>query len=89
MIEVTKMSVKGQITIPVELRKRLRLSEGSKVAFIDGDDGNVYIVNSSMLALKTAQKAFDGVAEKAGITSEEDIIALVREERGKSDANNG
>ena len=82
MIEVTKMSVKGQITIPVELRRKLRLTEGSKVAFVDGDDGRVYIVNSSMLALRTAQRAFNGEAEKAGITSDEDIIALIKEERG-------
>ncbi|MBR1676398.1 MAG: AbrB/MazE/SpoVT family DNA-binding domain-containing protein [Clostridia bacterium] len=81
-MEVTKMSIKGQITIPVELRRKLRLTEGSKVAFVDGDDGKVYIVNSSMLALKTAQHAFDGEAEKAGISSEEDIVTLIKQERG-------
>ena len=82
MIEVTKMSVKGQITIPVELRRKLGLNEGSKVAFVDGDDGRVYIVNSAMLALKTAQKAFEGEAEKAGIKSEAEVLTLIRNERG-------
>ncbi|MBR1867886.1 MAG: AbrB/MazE/SpoVT family DNA-binding domain-containing protein [Clostridia bacterium] len=81
-MEVTKMSTKGQITIPIELRRKLKLSEGSKVAFIDGDDGKIYIVNSSTLALKTAQRAFEGEAKKAGISSDEDIIAFIKQERG-------
>ena len=81
MLEVTKMSVKGQITIPIEFRKRLGLIEGSKVAFVDGEDGRVYIVNSSMLALRNIQKDFEGEAEKAGILSEDDILTLIKEER--------
>ena len=81
MLEVTKMSVKGQITIPIEFRKRLGLIEGSKVAFVDGEDGRVYIVNSSMLALRNIQQDFEGEAEKAGILSEDDILTLIKEER--------
>ena len=81
MLEVTKMSVKGQVTIPVEFRRKLGLLEGSKVAFVDGEDGRVYIVNSSMLALRNVQNAFAGEAEKAGIYSDDDILTLIKEER--------
>lgn len=81
MIDVAKMTSKGQVTIPVELRNYLGLKEGEKVAFIQGEDGNIYIANASKLALKTAQKAFEGEADKAGLNGEDDVVSLVREIR--------
>ncbi len=81
MLEVTKISSKGQITIPIELRKKLNLVAGGKLAFIDGEDGRVYVVNSSMLALKTAQKSFDGVAKENGIKNEEELLSVIKESR--------
>jgi AbrB family looped-hinge helix DNA binding protein len=77
MIEVSKISSKGQVTIPVELRKLLQLSEGSKVAFITDENGKVYIANSSMLALKDVQSAFNGVAAQAGITDETQVAQFI------------
>lgn len=41
MLEVTKISSKGQITVPIELRKKLNLVAGGKLAFIEGDDGKI------------------------------------------------
>lgn len=81
MIEVAKISEKGQVTIPVELRKRLKLTKGSKVAFIEDADGRIYVVNSSMLALKSAQNAFAGVAEELGIGGENDVADFIRKAR--------
>lgn len=78
MIEVTKISSKGQVTIPIEFRKQLNLSAGSKVAFVSGDDGRIYVVNSSMLALKTVQKAFEGEAERLGLKDENDVAELLK-----------
>ena len=43
MIKIAKISEKGQITIPLELRKKLNLTKGSKVAFIDDKEGRVYL----------------------------------------------
>ena len=81
MLEVTKISSKGQITIPIELRKKLNLVSGGKLAFIEGDDGKVYVVNSSMLALKTAQNAFSGAAKNADIKNEDALLEIIKESR--------
>lgn len=78
MVEVSKISSKGQVTIPVELRKLLQLTDGSKVAFITDETGKVYITNSSMLALKETQVAFDGVAEKVGLKDETQVADFIK-----------
>ena len=78
MVEVSKISSKGQVTIPVELRQLLQLTEGSKVAFITDETGKVYIANSSMLALKETQAAFEGVAQKAGIKDESQVADFIK-----------
>lgn len=79
-MELAKVTSKGQITIPVEIRKRLKLKDGDKVLFME-DDGQVYIMNSSMDALRETQKAFVGKTEKAGFASEEDGVNTIRELR--------
>lgn len=78
MIEVSKISSKGQVTIPLELRKKLKLTEGSKVAFITDENGRIYLANSSMLALKDVQSAFAGAAAEVGLESEEDVAAFLK-----------
>jgi len=39
-----KTSIKGQATIPIEVRKALGLPPGGSVQFIVGDDGKVSVV---------------------------------------------
>ena len=39
--------------------------------------------NVAVKAMKELQKALDGEAEKAGLTSEEEIVALVKEIRAE------
>ena len=39
------------------------------------------MVNSTLLALKEAQKAFEGEAEKEGIKNEQDIVDLIKQIR--------
>ena len=80
IMELAKVTSKGQITIPVDIRKKYGLREGSKVLFME--DGNrVYIINSTMVAFKEAQKAFEGVAEEAGLRSEDDVVNMIKEFR--------
>lgn len=78
MVEITKVSSKGQVTIPLELRKYLNLTEGSKVAFVLDSDGRVVIANSSMLALKEVQTAFAGEAERLGLRDESEVAAFLK-----------
>ena len=61
-MELAKVTSKGQITIPIEIRKKLGIKEGSKVLFLE-EAGRIYLANSSMEALREAQAAFAGEAE--------------------------
>ncbi|MCL2366888.1 MAG: AbrB/MazE/SpoVT family DNA-binding domain-containing protein [Oscillospiraceae bacterium] len=48
-MEMAKVTSKGQITIPVSIRRRLNIDEGDKLLFIDSPDG-VVMVNPNMLS---------------------------------------
>lgn len=79
-MELAKVTSKGQITIPIDIRRKLGIKEGSKVLFIE-DAGRIYIANSSMEALREAQEAFRGEAERVGLQSEEDVVDMIKEMR--------
>ena len=79
-MELAKVTSKGQITIPIEIRELLGLKEGSKVIFYQkGKD--VVIKNSAMVALEEIQNAFKGEAERLGLENEEDVVQLIKSYR--------
>ncbi|MDR1796199.1 MAG: AbrB/MazE/SpoVT family DNA-binding domain-containing protein [Clostridiales Family XIII bacterium] len=80
-MNLARVSANGQITVPVEIRRALKLKEGDKVLFLRHDDGQITIGNASALAIRKAQAAFDGAAEKLGNPTEEDIQSWVDEVR--------
>jgi AbrB family looped-hinge helix DNA binding protein len=47
-MEVTKITAKGQITVPVAIRRLLNLQTGDKVMFIR-DESGVRVVNASAM----------------------------------------
>ena len=47
-MEMAKVTSKGQITIPVSIRRKLHIKEGDKLLFID-NPGGVVMVNPDML----------------------------------------
>lgn len=79
-MELAKITSKGQVTIPVEIRRKLGVREGDKLLFVE-EAGKVYILNSSMEALKEAQAAFAGEAERAGLKNKDDVVAMMKEFR--------
>lgn len=81
-MELARVTTKGQITIPKEIRELLNLKEGSKVLFIKKGK-EVIIKNSAMIALENIQKAFEGEAERLGLKDEEDVVKMIKEERRK------
>jgi antitoxin PrlF len=86
-MNLAKVSGNGQITVPVEIRRKLNLKEGDKILFIERENGEIVINNASASAILKAQKAFECVAEKMGVQDETDVQALVDEVRygkGKS-----
>ena len=46
-MEVAKITSKGQITIPIDIRRKLGVKEGDKVLFVE-DQGRIVMMNSSM-----------------------------------------
>ncbi|MDO4265810.1 MAG: type II toxin-antitoxin system PrlF family antitoxin [Eubacteriales bacterium] len=81
-MELAKITSKGQITIPIAIRKLLGLKDGDKVLFVQEGD-KIVMMNASVNALLTAQKAFQGVAEDAGLKDEEDVVNMVKEIRAE------
>ncbi len=79
-MELAKVTSKGQITIPVDIRRRLRLKPGDKILFVETGD-KVIIENSSLVALTTIQKELDGEADRAGIMNEDNVVELIEEIR--------
>ena len=77
-MELAKITSKGQITIPIDIRKKLGLKDGDKVLFIEDGD-KVVMVNSTMLALREAQEAFKGEAEKVGLKNEQDVVDMIKQ----------
>ena len=78
-----KVMAKGQITIPKEVREVLRVKSGDKVTFIvDGE--NVRVVNAAVYAMEMFAREMKGEAEKAGIKSDEDVMAMIKEMRSES-----
>ena len=59
VMEISKVTSKGQITIPIEIRKKLNLKTGDKVVFIEEGD-KIIFANSSMIALREFQEAMKG-----------------------------
>ncbi len=80
-MNLAKISPNGQITVPVEIRRLLGLKSGDKILFFQKQDGEIVISNASSTAIRKAQAAFTGAAEEMGISSEDDIQALVDEVR--------
>jgi len=79
-MELAKVTLRGQITIPREIRKRLSIKDGDKVIFIE-ENGRVIMENAAMIALKNAQDAFKGEAERLGLKTEQDVVDLVKDVR--------
>jgi len=79
-MDVARITTKGQITIPVEIRRKLNLKEGDKIIFLE-QDGRIYFENAALLAFTRIQDAMAGEAEKAGFKSPEDVNDYVKEIR--------
>ena len=84
-MELAKITSKGQITIPVAIRRLLGVQEGDKILFVEEGE-KVVIMNASANALRKAQQAFEGAAEEVGIRNEQDIVDMVKEVRAERGA---
>jgi AbrB family looped-hinge helix DNA binding protein len=83
-MNLAKVSVNGQVTVPIEVRKTLRLKTGDKLLFLNKPNGEVVIANASVSAIKNAQMAFAGAAGAAGFKNDGDVTdEIMRMRYGK------
>ena len=80
-MNLAKISANGQITIPIEIRRKLNLKSGDKILFIVRGNGDIVVSNATVSAILKAQDAFQKVAEKAGIKDEYEVETLVNDVR--------
>jgi len=80
MLDMARISVKGQVTIPIAVRKSLSLKEGDKVVFAQKGD-NIVLLNSNRLAFKEFQQDMIGEAERVGWTDEQHAVNFCKEIR--------
>lgn len=80
-MEISRISSKGQVTIPKPIRDLLKLNEGDRVAFLE-DNGKVVITKASLVALRELQDALSVEAQEKSITEQDLLYELevVREE---------
>jgi AbrB family looped-hinge helix DNA binding protein len=76
-MEVAKITSKGQITIPVAIRRKMKLNDGDKVIFIE-QNGRYYVENAALVAINRVQEAFAGEAEQLGLKDEDADTQLVQ-----------
>ena len=79
-MELAKITTKGQITIPIHIRKKLNLKDGDKVIFLE-ENGRVVMENSTKVALREIREAFEGEAERLELKTEDDVVDLVKQFR--------
>jgi AbrB family looped-hinge helix DNA binding protein len=75
-VNIAKVSANGQITVPVEIRRALKLKEGDKVIFYQRENGEIVVNNTSLVAIQEVQAAVSGSEY-----SEEDVLADVMQLR--------
>jgi AbrB family looped-hinge helix DNA binding protein len=73
-----RVTAKGQVTIPLEIRKKMNIVPASEVDFVIDEDGRVYLVK-----IKGKKSQSSQFAKLRGIAtvkmSTEEIMALTRE----------
>lgn len=75
-MNLARVSNNGQITVPVEIRRTLKLKPGDKILFFQKDNGEIVVKNPSITAIEEAQAAVAG-----DTYSEDEILADVMELR--------
>jgi len=80
IVDNARVMAKGQITLPKDIRKAIGVETGDRVMLIC-QDKQVVMMNSAIYAMKILQEAMNGEAEKAGLHSDEDVVAMIMEMR--------
>ena len=75
-MNLARVSNNGQITVPVEIRRALKVKAGDKILFFRKDNGEIVVQNPNVSAIDKAQSAVAG-----SLYSEDEILADVMDLR--------
>lgn len=75
-MNLAKVSSNGQITVPVEIRRKLNIKEGDKIIFLEKPNGEIVLQNSSAIAIRQAQGKLGDIQ-----LSEDEILQDVMDTR--------
>ena len=79
-MEMARVTSKGQITIPRDIRVKMNIKKGDKIIFFE-DNGKFIFENSASIAVKALedfQKSMKGEAAKAGFNNPDDVVKYIK-----------
>ena len=79
-MEVARVTSKGQITIPRDIRTKMNIKRGDKIVFFE-DNGKYFLQNSALISIKALedlQSIMEGEEEKAGFKDSEDVVNYIK-----------
>jgi len=76
MMNLARVSSNGQITVPIEIRRKLHIKEGDKIVFLETANGDIIVQNSSRIAIREAQTELKEID-----ISEDDVLKEVMDIR--------
>jgi len=79
-MELAKITSKGQITIPRDIRVKMNLKTGDKILFFEEND-KFFLQNSNAVVLSDFQKAMEGAAQEAGFNDPDDVVNYIKQLR--------
>jgi len=80
-MDVARITMLGQITIPIEIRKKLNLKDGDKVAFYEEGNGRFFFENTALQSFNRIQDEMRDTAKDAGFNTEKELQDFAREVR--------
>ena len=79
-METSRVTTKGQVTIPRKIRERFAIHAGDVLAFGSAEDGTLRVQKLSLPDVDAAQSRLGAIAAAEGI-SEEDVYRWAKEAR--------
>ncbi len=82
MVSITKISSKGQVVIPAEIREKMNLEEGNLLIVSDSED-SIFMKKIKLPKVKSwkdATRPFKEAAKKSSF-SKEDLLSLIEESK--------
>jgi len=79
-MEIARVTSKGQVTIPRDIRVKMNIKIGDKIVFLE-NNGICFLQNTASIAIKALedfQNSMKGEAEKAGFNNPDDVAKYIK-----------